>query len=256
MTRVTKTIPRAAYEEIGAALGVMRKGVLVFETESLISVMADCCVHDWIKDGKNVVTKFGLDHPANPGSDEEYLLRAHQLARCRILISESIGRGAGLECVDALSLEHIFLMDIALSNNAPNDVQVALATRTIPLDGYWMTTGAALPLGDQKTCEAVIREIKRLGPELTEVEPQKLALRMIRACLDCGAAEHVRYEGTDEEDPDSLGGPEDRGGIDSDKLQLRRVPSPRPHVSRREPGRNAPCPCGSGKKYKRCCLRK
>ena len=28
-----------------------------------------------------------------------------------------------------------------------------------------------------------------------------------------------------------------------------------PHVERsRPPGRNDPCPCGSGKKYKRCCL--
>ena len=25
---------------------------------------------------------------------------------------------------------------------------------------------------------------------------------------------------------------------------------------RRQPGRNSPCPCGSGRKYKKCCLRK
>jgi len=32
-------------------------------------------------------------------------------------------------------------------------------------------------------------------------------------------------------------------------------PSKEPvHV--KKPGRNSPCPCGSGKKYKRCCLRK
>ncbi|MFU8804513.1 MAG: YecA family protein [Bradymonadaceae bacterium] len=29
-----------------------------------------------------------------------------------------------------------------------------------------------------------------------------------------------------------------------------------PHVSSAEPGRNDPCPCGSGSKYKRCCSRK
>lgn len=28
-----------------------------------------------------------------------------------------------------------------------------------------------------------------------------------------------------------------------------------PYVGR-EAGRNEPCPCGSGKKYKRCCMRK
>ena len=33
---------------------------------------------------------------------------------------------------------------------------------------------------------------------------------------------------------------------------LKRLFLPRPVVAGR--GRNAPCPCGSGRKYKRCCL--
>lgn len=32
-----------------------------------------------------------------------------------------------------------------------------------------------------------------------------------------------------------------------------RIPSAMPPQSRRKVGRNEPCPCGSGKKYKRCC---
>ncbi len=27
-------------------------------------------------------------------------------------------------------------------------------------------------------------------------------------------------------------------------------------AEKKEPGRNDPCPCGSGKKYKQCCLKK
>lgn len=27
-------------------------------------------------------------------------------------------------------------------------------------------------------------------------------------------------------------------------------------AEKQEPGRNDPCPCGSGKKYKQCCLKK
>ncbi|WP_010662688.1 YecA/YgfB family protein [Marinilabilia salmonicolor] len=30
----------------------------------------------------------------------------------------------------------------------------------------------------------------------------------------------------------------------------------KPYIKKPEPGRNDPCPCGSGKKYKKCCLRK
>lgn len=28
-----------------------------------------------------------------------------------------------------------------------------------------------------------------------------------------------------------------------------------PHMTDRKPGRNDPCPCGSGKKFKRCCIK-
>ena len=33
-------------------------------------------------------------------------------------------------------------------------------------------------------------------------------------------------------------------------------PPPEPAHKEAEPGRNDPCPCGSGKKYKLCCLKK
>src|SRR6266511_2771158 len=46
-----------------------------------------------------------------------------------------------------------------------------------------------------------------------------------------------------------------RAGVDRDDLQLQRVES----YARLRPaagvGRNAPCPCGSGRKYKQCCMR-
>ncbi len=33
----------------------------------------------------------------------------------------------------------------------------------------------------------------------------------------------------------------------------RQFPTPRPATPKQAPALNAPCPCGSGKKYKRCC---
>lgn len=74
-------------------------------------------------------------------------------------------------------------------------------------------------------------------------DEHKLALTILRECLDGGAAEYVTYSGTDtandfEEPGDDV------------------IAQARPAVSRRSVGRNDACPCGSGKKYKRCCLRK
>jgi hypothetical protein len=239
-----KMIPRAAYDEIGAALGIMVKGVLVFDTIDVSAVLADCCLHDWIRDGENLIAKFRRQHPVPPGSDEDYLLRAHQQAQFRVLISERVARGAGAECIDALCGERLFLMDVALGDNAPTDVPVALASRTIPYDGYWATTGAALPIASEKTCAALVQTFDRLTRTATPVDPHKMALTIIRACLESGAADHVRYEGVDE--------PEE----DWSELPMRVAPSLPPHASRIGLGRNDPCPCGSGKKYKRCCLLK
>jgi hypothetical protein len=149
-TRMTKTIPGAAYREIGTALGIYRKGVLVFDTEDVAAVLADCCLHDWIHDGRNLVEQYCLDHPAPPDSDDAYLLRAYQQARFRVLVAGSIAPGAGIECADTLSGERFFLTDISLSNCARNS-RTLFATRTVPLDGYWMTTGAGLPIGDRNT---------------------------------------------------------------------------------------------------------
>ena len=39
-------------------------------------------------------------------------------------------------------------------------------------------------------------------------------------------------------------------GQQEDEVKLK------PIVKGEEPGRNDPCPCGSGKKYKKCCINK
>jgi len=242
MSRLTKTIPRAAMEEIGNALGIMRKGVLVYDTEDVMAVHADCCLHDWIRNGRNLITKYSLEHPASPGTDEEFLLRAHQQARFRILIPGSVAPGAGVECADGLSGERLFLMDVALGNSV-QEGRTLMATRTVPLDGYWMTTGAGLPIGDKKTGEEVVGEVRGLLKVVPPVDPHKLALAILRKCLDCGAAEYVTYRGLKESE-------------DSEEPETDFTPAPQPATSRRVAGRNDQCPCGSGRKYKRCCLRK
>ena len=54
-TKIIKTIPGRALDEIGDALGIMRDGVLVFESMDMSSVLMDCCLYDWFEGGKNVV---------------------------------------------------------------------------------------------------------------------------------------------------------------------------------------------------------
>jgi len=143
--RIIKTIPRRAFDDIGRALGILRKGVLVFETEDMSSVLMDCCLYDWFQNGKNVVQRYSEQYPMDPGTDDRFLLDAYLRAKYRVLIGLRAVSGAGLHCRDLLNNEELFLMDIALSRGGAGP-DLALATRTIPMGDYWITTGAALPI--------------------------------------------------------------------------------------------------------------
>ncbi|MFB6371611.1 MAG: SEC-C metal-binding domain-containing protein [Bradymonadaceae bacterium] len=48
------------------------------------------------------------------------------------------------------------------------------------------------------------------------------------------------------------------GVVEPDDRPRKRVPrrAKTPYEADEEPGRNDPCKCGSGRKYKKCCLRK
>ncbi len=184
--RIIKTIPRRAFDDIGRALGILRKGVLVFETEDMSCVLMDCCLYDWFLNGKNVVQRYSEQYPMEPGTDDRFLLDAYLRAKYRVLMGLSAVSGAGLHCRDLLNNEEFFLMDIAFSRGVV-EAGVALATRTLPLGDYWITTGTALPI-DSDTA----RKMKIATPKWREGQ-RCVALSLVRTCLAAGAAEHIRY---------------------------------------------------------------
>jgi hypothetical protein len=131
-------------------------------------------------------------HPARPGTDESYLLDAYQQAKYRILITGAAVPGAGLYCEDILNGGDLFLMDRAFSQSIDGEGR-ALATRTIPMGGYWMSGGAALPIFKSEFIEDTFRRAKRESLEWLD-GPGGLPLLIVRACLAAGAAEYISYE--------------------------------------------------------------
>ena len=193
--RIIKTIPRQAYDEVGDALGIRRNGVLIFDSEDMTSVMMDCCLYDWYESGKNLIQRYAETHPTTPETDESYLLQACRQAKYRILVAQSAVPGAGLHCQDVLNGGELFLMDLALSQGVPS-VNAALATRTIPLGDYWMTSGASLPVSSKKSILDALRRIDSEHYQPLE-GPGGVALPIARACLAAGAADYITYEGTE-----------------------------------------------------------
>jgi hypothetical protein len=233
-SRISATVPREAFYAIGEAIGILRNGTLVFEDEGTMSVLMDCCIYDWIKDGKTVVQRYAESQAPPAGTDEHYLLQAYLRATFRILLPKSFLPGAGAQCRDALLKEDIFLMDLGLSQGTSTGADSLLAARTIPLGDYWMTSGAALPTSSVAIAAAkLILEHEEL--QSSDIpDSSTIALAMVRTSLEFGAAQRIRYQNIQSQS-------EDTGDHST------------PRLAAGVPGRNSPCPCGSGKRYKRCC---
>lgn len=237
--RIIQTIPREALHQVAEAIGMLHGGVLVLESEDESNVLMDCCLYDWIREGKNLVEKYAENHPPAPGTEEHELLQAYLQAQYRIVVPQSRVQGAGAYFVDLLSAEELFIMDMGLSQTP---LDVAYATRTLPLGQFWMTGGAGLPTGNKAIKNAIDRLTKqRLLEDGRFTDPHKVALVFVRTLLKSGASQHLAYETVEnhrqQQSPSEFDG--------TDALQQK--------MSAYTPGRNSPCPCGSGKRYKRCC---
>jgi len=67
----------------------------------------------------------------------------------------------------------------------------------------------------------------------TEDEPSEVAMMIIHDCVRAGASASIRY------------------GESSQAARIEQGGTPQ--LTREKIGRNDPCPCGSAKKYKKCC---
>lgn len=236
--KVIETLPRDAILETGRQLGIVRGRTIMLDSEDVSSVVMDCCLHDLIQDGKNAMERYLETHSSLASPDERELLEAFRQAKYRIMFPLSRVEGAGVYCKDLFTQEELFVMDIAMSRNPVN---LAYATRTIPLGEFWMTGGAGLPAAGDAIRKAGARlHQKGLLDEGGFTDPHRAALTIVRTLLEQGAGEHIKY--ADVPLPDEPGH------------------SRKPHTPRRSalagiPSRNSACPCGSGKRYKRCCGR-
>jgi hypothetical protein len=238
-SRIVETIPREAIQQVAEAIGRLHGGVLVLDSEDESSVLMDCCLFDWIPEGKNLIEKYAENHPPAPETAEHELLEAYRQAKYRIVVPQSRVKGAGAYFVDLLSGEELFIMDIGLSQNP---LDVAYATRTMPLGQFWMTGGAGLPTGSEAIKIAIDRLTKqRLVEEGRFTEPHKAALIFVRTLLESGASKRVAYEAVENQRRQKF------------HIQFGGADVPQQKMAAYTPSRNSPCPCGSGKRYKRCC---
>jgi len=232
--KLVQRLSRDVLDEGGRKLGIFQGDVFVFNSEDETSVLMDYCLYDVRRQGRNAIEQYLIESPPDPESDEMVCLGAMQHAIYSLFIVESVVRGLGVTVRDLCSDETILVVDLAFGSTA--EPGLVLASRLLFHDGFAMTGGAALPIGvpPEEEREAITQKLSQVLTSHKDgcLDPAPL----IQACLERGCSSDIHYQGPTGE----------RAG--------------RPHQRSRNPSgksaRNAPCPCGSGKKYKHCCLKR
>lgn len=234
--KLLKLLSREEIQEGGRRLGILKKETLVFDSEDMVAVLMDYCLHALRRDGRNTIERVLHDTPPPEGSDERILLEAKRQAYYSLFVVEETEPGCWLRLRDLLRDESVELVDIGLSTTGERGA--VFASRVMSPDGINMTTGAGLPVGRSslRQAERFAREIKGLFPETdfhrpTPEQATDATTMLIRMCLETGAGERIAYV--------------DAGGTDAQVAATA-------HARRRQRN-NRVCPCGSGKKYKQCC---
>jgi SEC-C motif len=232
-----KTVPKKTLEECGRILGLFRKGMLFFDSEDETALLMDYCLYYPQPDGRNLVARYLEKSPPAADSDEMVALETMTHAYYSLFQVIDVERGVGVSVQDLLRGESGFIADVGFGDTAQRHMMVA--TRIIPAEDFLMTGGAGLPV-DASAAKRISKELMRTGynPEtfdfkrITPRQEAELAALIIRACRSTGMSSHMAYA-----EPGSLARPTPSGS------EVRRI------------GRNDPCPCGSGKKFKTCCGR-
>jgi hypothetical protein len=239
--KLVKTLSKETIETAGERLGILKNGILVFDSEKETSVLMDYAIYDVRVGGQNAVERYLDQSPPPPNSDEMALLKAMLEAYYSLFQIVSSERGVGVTVRDVLRRDIGFMADIGLSSCARKGI--VLATRVIPLEeqGFLMSGGAGLPVTSQAIAR-ITKELERVFPpttdfaRLTPGQESSVAALAIRTCLESGMNSQIAY-GTSAETPSG-------SKRQIDPREIRRA------------NRNDPCPCGSGKKFKSCCGRR
>jgi uncharacterized protein YchJ len=211
---VLKLAPSEAILASAKALGMLHQGVMVFDSEGQTAVLMDHILYADPESRCHYLEAYRRAQPQGVSEEQEVILAAMAEARYVVLRCEQTIPKTGAKVHDLLRGQSFLLLDQMLSRTAYPDA--LFATHVVSIDGAHLATGAGIHIADRTMGEAVNAALPPGGRSFDEQNTDgKYTTRIIRALL--------RHASPTRND----------GG---------------PPVSR-----NAPCPCGSGKKYKRCC---
>jgi SEC-C motif len=229
---LVKRLSKDAMHVGGRKLGILRGDTFVFDTEDQTSVLMDYCLYDVRQKGRNIIEQYLMDSPPDPESDEMTCLRSMQQAIYSLFVVDSVEAGLGVSVRDLLSQEVFLVVDMGLGSTAQPGL--VFASRLLHYDGFSMTGGAALPVAVLPADERDALTNNLSAATTPDDDGYFDPAPIIRACLSKGSSSRVQYQ-------------EPSGQA----IRQQRIPN---NIRSTPIGRNSPCPCGSGKKFKKCCI--
>lgn len=228
-----KYISKRALDICGKKLGVLQGKTLVLDDMDQIGAVMDYCIYDYRENGLNAVERYIADTPLDPDSDESIVVKAMSESFYTVVQVAETVPGVGVQARDLMNNREYLLVDMGLGKTATEDI--VIATRILPLEDFVMTSGAPLPVDTEALVEILAFALEHYSAEdgrhieLDSHQRADLTAAIIRICLHQESSYELKYQ----------------------DVEAQPVSSP---LHREIPvGRNNPCPCGSGKKYKRCC---
>jgi hypothetical protein len=241
-TRLSEAMLKSASTHMigiaGRRLGLLRGKIMDLHSEGESAVLMDYCLyHVRNKEGRNLVDTYFAKRTPVIGSDELLLKEAMSRATFTMIAVEAPVHGVGLHVLDLISGERHFMVDVSLSRTSEkND---CFAVRLLRFETFSMSTGAGLPLGsfgDSLQVEFAGRFIKEMQVDQDgHADPANI----IRGLLVAETGRGIQFKDV---------GKSRR----SASAPVPRAPQLEGETSR--VGRNHPCPCGSGRKFKSCCI--
>ncbi len=238
---------RLSKEQIDAGakrLGMLRRGMIVFNSESEMPVLADYCIYEVYQQGRNAIEQYLCECPPDPDSVEMTCLRAMQHSTYTTVAIMSVEPGVGCRIRDMFTEEEHLLVDMGLAQSG--EAGAVFVTRLLDFGDFVTTTGAALPMGvlnDEQLDD--MQQTFHAAAYDADTDPGHL----IRGFLEHGAAECIRYAGTE---PQHLSEAESGGKTLFVETPALRQQTPRKRRAAKALS-NRRCRCGSGKMFKNCC---
>jgi hypothetical protein len=255
-------LPEAAFEECRRRLWRGASHLSPLDECLEVDLVGEYCVYDFRWDGRNVIERYAAESPPSD-RDAAAVLQAMLRPRYSLFEVEQTIGDVGLHLRDIFRKDAIFVIDPLVSMNA--GTRGILAGRLLTVGDISMLTGATLSV-DAAALVHIMEVFAEAGfaplqgpSQLTPDQQAIYSALVIRSCLEEGVDPDFLYE-----DPYSDEGLEDDWDLDEEDEHLDEedenpggliLPSP-PIVKKADLGRNDPCPCGNGKKYKNCCGKK